>query len=173
MHNLRRIYNTIYVRFIIPKDRWADCGRREVLRTLQTTDLTEAHQRRGKALEAMRAAVNADLTDRGLPPLDSGWTPPWETEAVRARADLQRASAATDYNPETGEPEPWGSPRDKLKDRIQEKAEDLEARQGPDDHRDSRGGRTLRWVFPARLPFTSRWAAVSLARCSRRTDSVR
>jgi len=51
MLHLRRIGLTYYVRFIVPRDRWADCGTREVVRTLQTRDLKEAHLRRGKALE--------------------------------------------------------------------------------------------------------------------------
>src|SRR5260370_27917611 len=67
MHNLRRIGLTYYARFIVPRDRWADVGqvtgakngqRREVVRTLETRDLKEAHKRRPAALEAIRSDLN-------------------------------------------------------------------------------------------------------------------
>ena len=101
MLHLKRIGQTYYVRLIVPRDRWVDVGRatgatpgekREVVRTLQTRDLKEAHKRRGRALEAIRAALNAKLVSAGRRPLDDGWTPSWEAEALSAREELRRAS---------------------------------------------------------------------------------
>ena len=129
MRNLRRIGQTLYVRFTIPKDRWADCGKREEVRTLQTRDLKEARKRRDTALAAIRADLNAQLAGRGLRPLDSEWVPDWASEAERDRLRLAQADN-TD-----GGLEPDGSyipsSRDILEAGIEDRAEALEAISGP------------------------------------------
>lgn len=116
MHNLRRIGLTWYARFIVPKDRWADVGRvtgakngkrREVVRTLETRDLKEARKRRPAALEAIRSDLNGRLEAARLRPLDDGWAPSWQAEAMSASAELRSASTeARWYDPDTGTPGP-------------------------------------------------------------------
>ena len=58
MAHIRRVGLTYYARFTIPKDRWHDAGRREVVRTLQTRDLKEARKRIGPALEDIRRSLD-------------------------------------------------------------------------------------------------------------------
>ena len=128
MANLKRIGLTYYARFIIPKDRWQDCGKREVVRTLQTRDLKEARRRRAAALAAMQAQLNATLAARGLKPLDSDWAPDWQTAALEDNAKLRQA-------PDDGYERPDGtyhhSERDDWEGRILENAELLEDSHGP------------------------------------------
>lgn len=135
MHGIRRIGLTYYVRFIIPKDRWEDCGRREVVRTLDTRDLKEARSRRARALEGIRREMNGRLTSQGLPPLDPDWMPSWEAEALRRRNDLKKASEEVDVDPDTGDEAPWGSPADRMKDRVYDRAEELELKIGGNNAR--------------------------------------
>lgn len=92
MHQIRRIGLTYYARVTIPKDRWEDVGRREVVRTLNTRDLKEARARRRKAVAAIHEEVSLELARRGLPPLDSGWTPSWQAEALSVRTEIATAS---------------------------------------------------------------------------------
>ena len=80
MSHIRRIGHTLYARFTIPKDRWADCDRREVVRTLQTGDLKEARKRIGPALEAIREDLNGKLMAKGLPALSGDWVPSWGSQ---------------------------------------------------------------------------------------------
>ncbi len=130
MNNIRRISQTLYVRFTIPKDRWPDFGgKREVLRTLQTRDRKEALKRRGKALAAIREELNADLMARGLRPLDSEWTPDWVAEAEQDRQRLEMADDMDDVLDPDGSYVP--SSKDQMRDRIQDRAEELEGLSGP------------------------------------------
>ena len=92
MLHLKRISRTYYARFIIPKDRWDDCGRREVVRTLQTQDHKVALQRRRAALHRIEEDLNAQLTAKGQRPLTDGWSPSWQETADRAGDELRRAS---------------------------------------------------------------------------------
>jgi hypothetical protein len=70
MTNLLRRGGTYYARLFLPAERWADVGRamgarggikREVVRTLQTSDIREARGRLRTALAAMQADVDAKL----------------------------------------------------------------------------------------------------------------
>ena len=98
MAHIRRVGLTYYARFTIPKDRWHDAGRREVVRTLQTRDLKEARKRIGPALEDIRRSLDDGLTGKGCAPLSGTWKPSWGgpgrivDEAMRARAEAERAS---------------------------------------------------------------------------------
>lgn len=131
MQNLRRIGLTYYARFTIPRDRWEDCGRHEVVRTLQTRDLREARKRRAVALESIRTGVNADLVSRRLRPLDDSWVPSWQPQALRLREQVLSASIEPVIDEATGLPGPEGSPQDQLLDRAHVEAQDLEEQLGP------------------------------------------
>jgi hypothetical protein len=70
MQNLIRRGNTWFARLFIPRDRWVDAGkatgaaqgvRREIVRTLQTTDGGEARHRLRPALSAIQADLDARL----------------------------------------------------------------------------------------------------------------
>lgn len=123
MAQLRRIGLTIYVRFTIPKARWGDFGRREVVRTLQTTDLKVARQRKDAAIKAIREDLEADLRAKGLAPLGDGWTPAWEAEALSARTEFLKASREPFEDPEFADQA--GSPRDVVREHIFDRAEVL------------------------------------------------
>src|SRR5689334_19525407 len=78
-------------------ERWADVGRamnaasgikRELVRTLQTTDRKEAIQRRDAALKAMRDEVDAALRRAKRRPL-TDWTADWEARAIERREQLR------------------------------------------------------------------------------------
>jgi integrase len=99
MQNLLRRGATYYARLFIPSDRWADVGKavgarggtkREVVRTLQTTDIREARGRLRTALTAMQADVDARLIAARLRPL-TDWTASWPDRAVHLREVLQSA----------------------------------------------------------------------------------
>ena len=62
--------------------------KREVVRTLGTTDRQEAKRRRQPALVAIQATIEAALRAAGLPPL-TDWTADWATHAVGLRAILR------------------------------------------------------------------------------------
>ncbi len=128
MANLKRIGLTYFARFIIPKDRWQDCGKREVVRTLQTRDLKEARRRRAAALTAIQAQLNATLAARGLKPLDSDWVPDWQTAALEDNAKL-RAAADDGYERPDGTYR--HSERDNWTNQIWENAERLEDSHSP------------------------------------------
>lgn len=124
MSQLRRIGLTLYVRVTIPKDRWADFdGRREVVRTLQTTDLKIARQRKDGAIRAIRETLEAQLRAKGVPPLGDGWSPSWEDEALAAREEVLRASDEPYEDPDMADMA--GSPRAVMKGHIYNRAEEL------------------------------------------------
>jgi integrase len=99
MQNLIRRGATFYGRLFIPQDRWADVGKamgaaggvkREVVRTLQTTDRIEAKRRLGAALAAIQAQVEERLAAARLKPL-TDWTADWAPRAAELRALVQAA----------------------------------------------------------------------------------
>jgi integrase len=99
MQNLIRRGATFYGRLFIPQDRWRDVGRamgaaggikREVVRTLQTTDRIEAKRRLGAALAAIQAQVEERLAAARLKPL-TDWTADWAPRAAELRALVQTA----------------------------------------------------------------------------------
>ncbi|WP_162165743.1 tyrosine-type recombinase/integrase [Roseomonas gilardii] len=102
MNNLQRAKGgTYYVRLDIPESRVRDAGRAyatpsgrktEIIRSLRTTLYQEALERRGPALEAIRAEVNERLAMVRLPPLGGDWTADWMKRAEERRRELQRAS---------------------------------------------------------------------------------
>lgn len=117
MHNIfrRTGAQTWSVRFHIPRDRRSDVGRAygtkgghkaDVVKTLSTTDRKEAMGRRSKALEAIRAEIDAKLQAIGLAPLDGGWKPEWAftwddeekavAEGLEARREIVMASDRED-----------------------------------------------------------------------------
>jgi hypothetical protein len=58
MAQTRRIGLTYYARDTVPKNRWQNAGRSEIVRTLQTRDLKEASKPLGPALEAIRRELD-------------------------------------------------------------------------------------------------------------------
>src|SRR4051812_25564327 len=94
MQNLIRRTNTWYARYHVQKARWADVGkamgtasgvRKEVVRSLKTSDRQEAKRDLVSALAAIQADINAALKAAGLAPL-SDWTADWRVRAVEVRA---------------------------------------------------------------------------------------
>lgn len=131
MQNLLRRGNTWFARLFIPNDRWADVGKamgaargikREVVRTLQTSDRREAQRRLGVALAGLRATVDEALRLAKMRPL-TDWTADWADRAAENRAALR---AARDDNGG----EDYDSDRDLLRESIESEAETVEARQG-------------------------------------------
>ncbi len=103
MQNLIRPGNAWFARYFVPKDRWADAGRatdaaggikREVVRTLATTDRALAKRRLAKALGAIEAELDVRLQVAGLPPL-TDWTADWPSRVRALRATLQGADDTT------------------------------------------------------------------------------
>ena len=99
VQNLIRRGASFSARMFIPQDRWQDVGRalnapggikREVVKTLQTTDRAEAVRRLGTALAAIRTHVEARLEAAGLRPL-TDWTADWAPKAAELRALVQAA----------------------------------------------------------------------------------
>ena len=93
MANLLKRGDTYFVRLMIPRDRWADVGkamgacggiRREVVRTLQTTNFREAQRRREEGLRAAREMIDAALRRHRLKPL-TDWTADWLGRAAERR----------------------------------------------------------------------------------------
>jgi hypothetical protein len=130
MQNLIRRGPTWYARSFIPKDRWADVGkamnaangiRREVVRTLNTTDLREAKRRLQPALAATQGQIDGHLKAAGLAPL-SDWTADWVARAVEIRANLKAADDTPVYED--------ASERDIMLDGFIAEAERLEEAKG-------------------------------------------
>ncbi len=100
MQNLLRRGNAWFARLFIPQDRWANVGKamgaargikREVVRTLQTSDRREAQRRLGVALAELRASVDDALRQAKMRPL-TDWTADWADRAAENRAALRTAS---------------------------------------------------------------------------------
>lgn len=142
MSNIFRRGLTWCVRLHVPRDRQEDAAKalgarasklREQWRSLETRDYREAVARRDTVLAEMRAALDARLRAKGLPPL-TDWTASWSDEAQRLRANLEAASDAPyaiEEDPETGTRHPW-TPRDLVHDEIREAAETLADAAGKD-----------------------------------------
>ena len=131
---------TWFVRLSLPRDRWADVGRamsaggglkREVVRTLQTSDRAEALRRRDVALAAVRREVDAALAAARLRPL-TDWTADWPSAAADWRQRLATASSAVIHE-ETDE---LGTNQTTERDVVAEGASDaldvLSERRGPE-----------------------------------------
>lgn len=145
MQNLVRRGNTWFARFFVPKDRWADAGKatraasgikRDITRTLGTTDRKEARKRLGAALTAIQADLDAALKAAGLRPL-TDWTADWSSRAIERRAELQAADATTILtgsvvqDPADGQEAFIGeTERDLLQDQLRTDAEHLEEVRG-------------------------------------------
>ena len=102
MQNLIRRGNTLFARFFIPRDRWEDAGhalkaaggiKREIVRTLGTTDIKEAKRRLQPALAAIQTDLEVALKAAGLRPL-TDWTADWQGRAKELRALLQAPEAS-------------------------------------------------------------------------------
>ncbi|WP_224777789.1 site-specific integrase [Gluconobacter thailandicus] len=141
MANLTNRGGLYYVRFSIPKERWADAGkvlgsntgiRRDILKSLQTRTHKEALRLRDAAIEAIRRDLNRKLIGAGLAPLQGVDVPDWMnedlmlSEALEARREIGFVSDSVDfYDNQTGASD---SPRDRviesmdslLEDRAQE-----------------------------------------------------
>jgi hypothetical protein len=116
MHNIFRRpgAQTWSVRFHVPRERQADVGKAfgvrsgklaERVRTLRTTNRSEALGRRSAALEAIRQEIDAKLKQAGFPPLQGEWRPDWGieqsdmvAEALEARRELGVASDTPDQS---------------------------------------------------------------------------
>ena len=128
---------TYYARVIIPEARQRDVGRafgaangirRDIVRTLETTNRREAEQRRAEAAAAINDEVNARLRRIGAPPL-SDWRASWADEAKRLRDDL--AAAPPDHGAYRGQDyDSVTSLHEVVLDRIRDKARELEDDQG-------------------------------------------
>jgi integrase len=138
MSSILRRGLTFYARLNIPEARWADVGRamgavggvkRELVKTLQTTNRREAEQRRDAAIGAMRASVDEALRRAKLRPL-TDWTANWMPRAVQRRQErLDGADVVVfvDRRPEGSVPVTGA---DLSQDAIEADAEAVEARQG-------------------------------------------
>ena len=145
MSHLLRRGATYYARLFIPLDRWADVGRafgtrnglrREMVRTLETTDRAEAQRRVRAALTEMQSAVDAKLAAARLRPL-TDWTASWSGRAVQLRAALQSAGndpVSGAWNADRGGEEHFvgDSERDLIREQIHDEAQQLARRRGDD-----------------------------------------
>lgn len=142
MTNLIRRHRGYYVRFNIPRDRWADVGKamgtpsgvlREVVRTLGTAELAEARRRRDPAIAAIRAELDAALVASGLRPI-TDWLADWTGRATDYRARLEKAGDKVAY----WEDDPRGlgptlpvHDREFVMDDVRDDAEVVALRHGP------------------------------------------
>lgn len=133
---------TWYARLHIPENRWADVGealgarsgiKRDVVKTLQTTDRREAQRRREPAMAAIRAEVDAALVEAGKPPL-TDWTAEWATRALERRQEIAAGRGVVKWTMEdpTGQERPVHRMADEVaEEAVEYEAEVLEARHGP------------------------------------------
>jgi len=132
---------TWFARVHIPRDRWKDVGRalgsrggekRDVVRTLKTTNRQEALRRLDIARAEIRAEIDAKLRAIGLPALAGDWRPEargdWEALALSHRAALASASDRP-FNENDDE---HLSPRSLVRDRISDTAGELHRTHGED-----------------------------------------
>ena len=133
--SLLRRGNTWFARYNVPQDRWADVGqalgakggvKREIVRTLQTTDYREAQRRRERALGAIRADVDAALVAARLRPL-TDWTAAWETRAVEHREAIRLHGRQIIHEGEGGD---QTLAADIVRETIEGEADVVECRQG-------------------------------------------
>jgi integrase len=133
MQNLLRRGNTWFARLTLPRDRWGDVGRaykaasgvkREVVRTLQTTDRREAGTRLKTALAAIQAEVEDRLRAAGLAPL-TAWKVTWMDRAGELRGALREADDEKLLTATYVETE-----QDLLRDTVKDEADRLEGTLG-------------------------------------------
>ena len=146
MGNILRRGRDLLPRLHIPEARWADVGRamgaaggikRELVRTLQTTDRREAEQRRDTAISAMRADVKRRCAGQDQPLTD--WTADWTGRAVQRRREMEEGANVVLFHEQdpSGDPEDPASrsawtAADMTRDDIVRDAEAVEVRQGPE-----------------------------------------
>ncbi len=116
--------------------------KRELVRTLQTTDRREAEQRRDTAISAMRAEADTALRRANLQPL-TDWTADWTGRAVQRRREMEEGANVVIFHA----PDPRGDPEDPASwsawtaaDMTRDDSEAVEVRQGPEAAKHS-----LRW----------------------------
>lgn len=143
MANLLRRGLTWYARYNVPQDRWADVGaamgasggeKREVVRTLRTTDFREAERRRDDGIAAIRRDINEALQMAGKRPL-SDWTPNWMPRAVERRRELQEGRNVVlrvEHDPRGNLPPAEHTLRDELLDHVRDEAALVARRQSPE-----------------------------------------
>jgi integrase len=144
MQNLLHRGHAWFARYIVPKDRWGDVGRamkapngtkREIVRTLSTTDLREAKRRLQPALAAIQADVEGALRAAGLRPL-TAWKADWQDRARELRAILQAPEAtevlSIDFyaQPDGTDVEQQTTHADYVRAQVAAEAEQLEQAQG-------------------------------------------
>jgi integrase len=141
MQNLIRRTNTWYARFFIPKERWVDVGKamgaargvkKEVVRTLKTSDRREAKRALVSALATIQMDVDAALKTAGLAPL-TDWTANWKGRALEWRALISEADDTDHVVPDEygGEAFIIDSDRRVLLESLEPEAERLEEVRGP------------------------------------------
>lgn len=129
MQSLIRRGLTFYARYYVPRERWADVGKamgapgglkREVVRTLRTTNRRAAGAALRPALAAIHEDIEAALRAAGLRPL-TDWTADWAQRAVAWRATLAEARESPAYGEQEVEV---------LADVLKEDAQRVEEEQG-------------------------------------------
>ncbi|WP_207537582.1 tyrosine-type recombinase/integrase [Sabulicella rubraurantiaca] len=132
-HRLLRRGLTWYVRYAVPKDRWRDVGRiekaaggerREIVRTLSTSDHRVAESRRDTAVAAIVSNLNRRLEHAGLAPL-TDWKADWADRAESRRITLESARGFLTENELMAGYEEGETPRDRVLDDIREDATKL------------------------------------------------
>lgn len=100
--------------------------KRDITRTLATTDLREAQRRRPEALASIQAYVDEALREARMAPL-SDWTADWTTHAAKRREELEAARRVVTHIEEgpDGSTKEWTA-WDDLIDVVREEAEQLD-----------------------------------------------
>ncbi len=137
--NILKRGGTYFVRLTVPKDRWGDVGqamgapngvKREIVRTLQTTDFREAQRRREEGLMAARAMVDDALRRHRLKPL-TDWTANWLDRAVELRSHRQAGARTIVHSVVTHDgTEMLVTEADMADEAIEAAAEEIETRRG-------------------------------------------
>lgn len=134
---------TYYARYRVPEARWADVGqamsaaggiKREVVRTLGTSDPREARRLRHGAIALIQSEIDQALRKIGKPPL-TDWTAAWMDRAVAHRADIEsRGSELLGYHPQADEfaPPEAVTNSEIIREIVETEAEQVAARRGPD-----------------------------------------
>ena len=136
--NLLKRGDTYFVRLM---SRWADVGRamgarggirREIVRTLQTTNFREAQRRREEGLRAAREMVDAALRRHRLKPL-TDWTADLLGKAIERRGQMQAGRGRVNHliPCDDGTAEAVMD-SDLIAEVIETEAGEVERRQGPD-----------------------------------------
>lgn len=108
--------------------------RQEIVRTLNTTDRSEALRRCGPALSVIRSEIDEALQAAGKRPL-SDWTPDWTTRATQRRSELQEGRNVVlrvEHDPRGELPPVEHTLRDELLDHVRDEAALVTRHQGPE-----------------------------------------